>query len=139
MLRHGLVKSGVENGNVGNVWKQGLSCLDPGNVVTVVLRGELHHFTYHFHDRVVYQYRVGEFFTAMGDPVEELGAVSMGAVIDRRAHERIAGYLELARTSPDAKARVGTNTKDEEETGFHARVGPEKLRTNVVETGAHPT
>jgi 1-pyrroline-5-carboxylate dehydrogenase len=31
-----------------------------------------------------------------GDPVEELG-VSMGAVIDRRAFEKIAGYLELAR------------------------------------------
>jgi 1-pyrroline-5-carboxylate dehydrogenase len=44
---------------------------------------------------------------AAGDPVEELGRVSMGAVIDRRAFEKIGAYLELARASPDATILAG--------------------------------
>jgi 1-pyrroline-5-carboxylate dehydrogenase len=43
---------------------------------------------------------------AVGDPVEDLG-VSMGAVIDRRAFEKVSSYVELARTSPDASLLAG--------------------------------
>ena len=41
-----------------------------------------------------------------GDPVEDLG-VSMGAVIDRAAHEKIASYVELARAATDATILAG--------------------------------
>ena len=43
---------------------------------------------------------------AAGDPAEDLG-VSMGALIDRRAFEKVSGYVELARTSPDATILAG--------------------------------
>jgi 1-pyrroline-5-carboxylate dehydrogenase len=43
---------------------------------------------------------------AVGDPVEDLG-VSMGALIDGRAFEKVSGYVELARTSPDATILAG--------------------------------
>jgi 1-pyrroline-5-carboxylate dehydrogenase len=42
----------------------------------------------------------------VGDPVDDPG-VSMGAVIDRRAYEKIASYLDLARTSPEATILAG--------------------------------
>jgi 1-pyrroline-5-carboxylate dehydrogenase len=42
----------------------------------------------------------------VGDPVDDPG-VSMGAVIDRRAYEQIASYLDLARTSPEATILAG--------------------------------
>jgi 1-pyrroline-5-carboxylate dehydrogenase len=41
-----------------------------------------------------------------GDPVEDLG-VSMGAVIDRASFEHIRGYVELARSAPDATLLAG--------------------------------
>jgi 1-pyrroline-5-carboxylate dehydrogenase len=43
---------------------------------------------------------------AVGDPTEDLG-VSMGALIDRRAFEKVSGYVELARASPDATVLAG--------------------------------
>jgi 1-pyrroline-5-carboxylate dehydrogenase len=41
-----------------------------------------------------------------GDPAEDLG-VSMGAVIDRASFENIRGYVELARSAPDATLLAG--------------------------------
>ena len=48
---------------------------------------------------------------AVGDPVEDFG-VSMGAVIDARAFERIRSYLELARSSPDVELLAGGTCDD---------------------------
>ncbi len=42
----------------------------------------------------------------VGDPAEDLG-VFMGAVIDQEAFERIRGYIELAKHSPDARILAG--------------------------------
>jgi 1-pyrroline-5-carboxylate dehydrogenase len=42
----------------------------------------------------------------MGDPTEDFG-VFMGAVIDQGAFETIRGYLDLARSSPDARILAG--------------------------------
>jgi 1-pyrroline-5-carboxylate dehydrogenase len=43
---------------------------------------------------------------AAGDPAEDLG-VSMGALIDRRAFEKVSGYVELARSAADATLLAG--------------------------------
>ncbi len=43
---------------------------------------------------------------AAGDPVEDPG-VSMGALIDRAAYEKVAAYVELARGAPDATILAG--------------------------------
>ncbi len=46
-----------------------------------------------------------------GDPTEDLD-VSMGAVIDRPAFERISGYVALARGAPDATILAGGRCDD---------------------------
>jgi 1-pyrroline-5-carboxylate dehydrogenase len=47
----------------------------------------------------------------VGDPVEDLG-VSMGAVIDRASFQNIGSYLELARSSAEAKILAGGRCDD---------------------------
>jgi 1-pyrroline-5-carboxylate dehydrogenase len=47
----------------------------------------------------------------VGDPVEDFG-VFMGAVIDRASFENIKGYIEHARTSPDATILAGGQCDD---------------------------
>jgi len=64
---------------------------------------------------------------AMGDPVDFTNF--LGAVIDRKAFDRIAGYVALARESTDAEILVGGQTDDT--TGYFIRP------TVVVTTDPH--
>ncbi len=75
MFRHGLVKRGVENGNMRHVRQVGQAGFDPGNVRRIVQRRQVLYFLDGVEDLIVDHHRAGEFFAAVHDPVPDSGDV----------------------------------------------------------------
>src|SRR6056297_1197105 len=73
MFRHGLMESGIKNGNVWNLGENRLSRFNAGNIGRVVQWGKVLNLLDGIKDMIVNTDRTSEFFTAMNDPMANCG------------------------------------------------------------------
>ena len=73
LFRHGLMKGGIEDGDVGDIRENRLRCLDPGDVGGIVERRQVRDLLDSLQHALVDPHGAGEFLATVHDPVADRG------------------------------------------------------------------